>query len=106
MYRVTLGNGRVFTGLSMSGTYFVSRESVNAGMFSGWHGRCRIEYEGEDVESGMWTAGDYEYMELVDIMSNGRESYFALRRMSGEEVARMRDRADIEYLAMRGGVEL
>ena len=108
-YTITFSDGTSLTGLTLSGNNFVSVSEVTASTFSG---KLRnVVITGPD--DGMGLVGAHEVMELLHVAhyekaKHGVEDgyYFVLREVPEDELARLRDRADIEYLAMKAGVEL
>ena len=45
-------------------------------------------------------------MELVQVKKYGDEYWFILRDLSQEELKELKNRGDIEYIAMMSGIEL
>ena len=104
MYTLTLDNGTTFLDLLVNGSYFVSKSEVTSSMFNGWKGKCRIELtSGEDTYN---LAGEHEGLKLFDLRKGAHAWYFAIRKISPDEIASERDRADIDYIAMMTGVAL
>ncbi len=76
-------------------------------MFSGKLDRVRVSVNpGSDAADYEGIAGEHIAMELGGIFEADGEWYFWLREPDAQELARMKDRADIEYIAMMTGVEL
>ena len=48
----------------------------------------------------------YENMELVQIVKYDEEYWFVLRTMTKKELQDLKNRADIDYLAMMSDIEL
>lgn len=48
----------------------------------------------------------YENMELVQIVKHDEEYWFVLRTMTKRELQDLKNRADIDYLAMMSDIEL
>ncbi len=101
MYNLTLGNGTVFSGLTMNGSYFVSKSLVSKDTFNGWGGKCRVEAIDEDFNE--WPSGDYTSLELLDIIYNGEAWFFAIRQIPSEELEKRQLRADVDFALMLGG---
>ena len=108
-YTITLSDGTALTGLTLNGMNFVSKKEVSAETFSG---RLRnVVISGPD--DGFGLVGQHEVMELLQVAHYTRAKhgvedgyYFMLRDVPAEKLERLRDRADIDYLAMKVGVEL
>ena len=106
-YSVTLSNGKAFNPLTVSGDCYESEEHITADMFSGGMSKVIIRKHGNDEEMGCpFEPGEYTGLELGGVFSADGKSYFWFTRPSEEELARLKDRADIDYLAMMTGVEL
>ena len=103
-YRVELSNGKVFSGLEMSGTCYVSKVEVKESDFAGGMRRVKVK---QTVE-GMPCPLEYELecAELGGVFKNDGEWYFWFLERSAEETARLKLSADVEYVAMMTGVEL
>lgn len=108
-YTITLSDGTALTGLTLNGGNFVSKKEVSAETFAG---RLRNVVIAGPVD-GFGLVGQHEVMELLQVAhytkaKHGVEDgyYIALRDIPAEELERLRDRADIDYLAMKVGVEL
>ena len=104
MYSVILDGGRTFTNLGRDGSYYVSEQEVTAEMFKGWNGKYRVVSEGAADEYGL--SGEYAGSELKDVFKGSSRWYFALGEVDRTAVEAMRDRADIDYIAMMTGIEL
>lgn len=106
-YSVTLSNGKSFGSLGVSGDYFVSKEAVSAADLA--EGMDRVIISGEPAEGESWppiAAGVYTNLDVVHVFRADGESYICIREHDTSEAEALRDRADIEYLAMMTGVEL
>ncbi len=106
-YSVTLTDGTVFSGLGISGTCFTSKRPIRAEMFDCGTKKVTIQATGDDagIESP-YGLGEIEGLEFGRVFTVEDEYYFYFTRLSEEELSAMRNRADIEYIAMMTGVEL
>ncbi len=103
MYTLVLDDGTTFSGLSVNGSYFVSKVEVSSEAFANFRGKYRVLCDGED-EAGI--AGEYSGKEFLGVRKyvNGWYIGFADADEEVREVEQLR--ADVEYLAMKVGVEL
>ena len=108
MYTLTLSNGKVFTGLEVNGSCFVSKVEVKASDFDG--GMKKVTLSGtpasEEDYGAPFPNGDIPRAKLGGVFPADGLWYFWLEQMSDEEFARAKDRADIDYIALMTGVEL
>ena len=108
-YKVELSNGKVFSGLGINGTCFVSKAEVKAVDFAGGMKLVKVSgrYEPETGESGGYEVSyEWEYPKLGGVEKIGSEWYFWFEEVSEESRAVEKAAADVEYLAMMTGVEL
>ena len=106
-YTLTLGNGKSFTDLTVSGTCFVSKTPVNAEDFSG--GMNRVILSGtpaSDFERAPFANGELPKCRFGNVFPADGIYYFYFEPISPEELAQMKAEADIDYLALMTGVEL
>ena len=110
-FTVTLADGTQLSGLELNGNNFVSKTEVTAETFKGKLGRVVITGDAEADEAGL--IGTHEHMELVQIAHytqavHGCKDgwYFVLRDIPASELEALRNRGDIDYIAMMTGVEL
>lgn len=97
-YTVTLADGTVLAGLRLNGNNFISGTAVDAAVFTG---NCSPVVISDGAAEKV-----YQNMELVQIVETGGEYWFVLRELTEKELADIKTRADIEYLAMMTNVEL
>ena len=106
-YSLILSSGKSFTGLEANGDYFETASPLAAEDFSGLMSRVSVVDNGNNdgvvppVEAGIYTD-----LEVCHIFSADGKSYVCLKHKDTSEADALRDRADIEYLAMMTGVEL
>ena len=106
-YTVSLCDGTTFTGLKLSGTCFVSKQQITEAQFSCGTKYVTIQGVGEDANVGSpYGTGKVEGLEFGGVFSVDGEYYFYFTRLSEEQLAAMKNRADIEYIAIMTGVEL
>ena len=110
-FTITLADGTQLGGLELNGNNFVSKDEVTKGTFRGKLSKVTIEGDAKADEAGL--IGEHENMELVQIAhytqavhgcDNGY--YFVLRDIPEAELETLKNRGDIDYLAMMTGVEL
>ena len=106
-YTVTLSNGKVFSGLKMSGDCFVSRTPVSRDMFDG--GLSKVTVKGvpaSDEKDILPVSYELKACEVACLFKSDGEYYFAVDAPDEKELALMQLKADIEYVAMMSEVEL
>lgn len=97
-YKVTLADGTVIDNLSMNGNNFVSSEAIESSLFEDNLSPVVI-YDGENEET-------HTSMSLVHVTPMEDESWFALRDLTETELEAIKNRADIDYIALMCEVEL
>ena len=103
-YDVELSNGKKFSGLKMSGSCFVTEESVKESDFAGGLSLVKVKEYGDDGE--VLLEYEREHVELGGVFKVDGEMYLWFLERSEEEKARLKLSADVEYVAMMTGVEL
>ena len=94
-YKITLSDGTVLDNLKLNGNNFIANYPVESEIFKN---NCSPVVINEEVHPNM---------ELVQVTKNELGEYwFVLRDLSEAELAAIKTRADIEYLAMMCDVEL
>ena len=111
MYKMKLSTGRELSAVEQNGVMLstaeeISREELVAGL-----GHVVITGKPDDVSDGelagsMDMSWEYFGMELKYYRDGGTLREFVIVPMSDEEMSRMRDRADLEYVAMMSGIQL
>ena len=106
VWKVTLADGTTIDGLTLNGNNFVSKTELTSEMFAGKLSRVSIEGpEGVD-DAGL--RGEHGAMTLArcqkDDLLGGYA--FVLLDVSEADMEKLRNRGDIEYIAMMTGVEL
>lgn len=99
IYTITLTDGTVITDLKMNGNNYISAVPVSADIFVD---NCDpvVISDGENEET-------HEHMALIyGVQQRGKEYWFALRDRTTDELARLKMRSDIEYVAMMADIEL
>lgn len=98
-YKITLADGTVLDNLKLNGNNFIAKYPVDAAIFEGNCSPVVINNgEKDDIHPNM---------ELVQVTRNELGEYWlVLRDLTKEELVAIKDRADIEYLAMMCDVEL
>ena len=103
-YTVTLSNGKVFTGLSINGSCYVSKQEVKASDFAGGLRLVRVSAVGEEAEG--FAPREIVGAELGSVFKLEDGWYFWLNERSAEEREREQLRADVDYVALMTGVEI
>lgn len=97
-YSVKLADGTIFENLGLNGNNFISSEKVDASVFESNCSPVTIS-DGTNEEI-------HENMELVQVTQMGDEYWFILRDLPESELAQIKLRADVDYIAMMSEVEL
>lgn len=99
-YKVTLANGTEIENLRLNGNNFVSEGEIDEAVFEN---NCSpvIIYRGEDEEGEI-----HQAMDLIHFTKMGDKYWFALRDLSDTELATIKARSDIDYIALMCDVEL
>lgn len=98
IYKVTLADGTVIDNLRLNGNNYISEKELSADMFLGNLGTVTINDGEKDVV--------YENMTLVQLAKYDDEYWFILRTMTKKELQEIKNRSDIDYIAMMTDVEL
>lgn len=98
IYKVTLADGTVIDNLKLNGNNYISEKELSADMFLGNLGTVTINDGEKDVV--------YENMTLVQLAKYNDEYWFILRTMTKKELQEIKNRSDIDYIAMMTDVEL
>lgn len=97
-YSVCLADGTTFENLKLNGNNFVSTQEIDASVFDGNCSPVKFRVdETEDV---------HENMKLIHVTKYGNETWFALRDLTEDELAKIQLRSDVDYIAMMAEVEL
>ena len=97
-YRITLTDGTVLDNLKLNGNNYVADYEVTEDMFNGNLSQVIIN----DGEIDM----TYSNMQLVHIAKYDDGYYFILRAMTKRELQDLKNRADIDYIAMMTDVDI
>lgn len=98
IYKITLADGTVIDNLKLNGNNYISEKELSADMFLGNLGTVTINDGEKDVV--------YENMTLVQLAKYDDEYWFILRTMTKKELQEIKNRSDIDYIAMMTDVEL
>ncbi len=98
IYNITLADGTVLDNLRLNGNNYISDTELTADTFLGNLGRVTINDGEKDTV--------YENMDLVQIVKYDNEYWFILRTMTKKELQDIKNRSDIDYIAMMTDVEL
>lgn len=98
IYKITLADGTVFDHLKLNGNNYVSDDIIEPAVFVGNCSHVIIS-DGSSSET-------HENMACVQVTRVNDKSWFVLRDISSEELAKIKMQSDIEYVAMMAGVEL
>lgn len=97
-YKITLADGTVIDNLRLNGNNYISDKELTADVFLGKLNKVVINDGERDVV--------YDNMTLVQIVKYDEEYWFILRTMTKRELQDLKNRADIDYLAMMSDIEL
>lgn len=97
IYKLTLGDGTVISGLRMNGNNFISLSPISESIFEDNLTEVVIN-DGENDEV-------HDQMALVQITQMGSEYWFILRDLSAKEIEQQRMWAAIDYIAMMTEVD-
>ncbi len=98
-YKITLSNGTVFDDLVKNGDNYISKKEVSAASFDG--ACCPVIISDGEAEER------HSDMALVHVLNPASGVWwFALRDLHSEELTQLKNRSDIEYLAMMCDVTL
>ncbi|MBQ6972375.1 MAG: hypothetical protein IJP86_08505 [Synergistaceae bacterium] len=103
-FTVTLADGTQLGNLELNGNNFITTQEITESTFAGKLGKVVIAGDTEADEAGL--IGEHSNMELVQIQKHGAENWFILRDIPADELERMQNRGDIDYIAMMTGVTL
>lgn len=98
IYKITLADGTVIENLKLNGNNFVSDREITSEMFGGNLSKVTINDGEKDTV--------LKNMELVQIAKYGEEYFFILRQLTDKELQDIKNRADIDYIAMMTDVEI
>lgn len=101
-WKITLSDGTQLANLRLNGNNFVSETELTDDYFKGK--LSKVIFEG--IVEGKEFRQECEHMELVQIVRNKDGYYFVLRKLSEEELYKIKTQADIEYLAMMTNIDL
>ena len=106
IYTITLADGTELTNLRLNGNNFISESPIDTAVFQGNLSPVTI-YDGDgDTDDGKVHYEIHENMEFMGETRVGDLYGFILRDISGEKLAEMKLRSDVEYIAMMCDVEL
>ena len=103
-FTVKLADGTQLAELELNGNNFVSKTEVTPATFAGKLSKVTITGDAEADMAGL--IGEHQNMELVQCKKYGTEYWFILRDMSKAELQELKNRGDIDYIAMMTGVQL
>lgn len=98
-YKITLSDGKVIENLKMNGNNFISKDEILEDIFIG-------NLSSVSIEDSEGVTENHTNMELVQVKQYGNEYWFILRDLTEDELTKITQRADLEYVAMMTGVEL
>lgn len=97
-YSVKLADGTTFENLGLNGNNFISSVEVDASAFESNCSPVTIS-DGTNEEV-------HENMELIYLEQRDEEYWFAFRDIPESELAQIKLRSDVDYLAMISEVEI
>lgn len=98
VYKITLANGAKIENLVLNGNNFISENEITSEMFDNNLSPVVIS-DGETDEI-------HDNMALVQITDMNGKKAFILRDISETELRDIKNRADIEYIAMMASIDL
>ena len=98
-YKIELSDGTVLENLRLNGNNFISAVPVTEETFAGKLSKVIFMDSEGHTESR-------SNMELVQAIPYENEYWFILRELTNVELTKIKNRADLEYIAMMVGVEL
>lgn len=98
IYKITLADGTVIENLRLNGNNYISDKALSADTFLGNLGTVTINDGEKDTV--------YENMSLVQLAKYDDEYWFILRTMTKKELQEIKNRSDIDYIAMMTDIEL
>lgn len=98
IYKITLADGTVIENLRLNGNNYISETELTADIFLGNLDKVIVNDGERDTV--------YENMTLVQIVKYDEEYWFVLRTMTKRELQDLKNRADIDYIAMMTDVEI
>lgn len=104
MYTITLANGNVLRNISLNGSVFTTTNSISREDFAG--GLKQVIISGPTDEASAWQPGTYRNMRLSYFRDAPDHKEFCLAFITETELEQIKQRADLEYVAMMAGVEL
>lgn len=98
IYTVTLADGTQISNLTMNGNNFISTEAIARSVFED---NCSpvVISDGENEET-------HAAMSLIHLTEYEGETWFALRDVTEAELESIKNRSDIEYIALMCDIEL
>ena len=90
--------------MELNGNNFISKAEVTPATFAGKLSKVTITGDAEADEAGL--IGEHQNMELVQVKKYGAEYWFILRDIPAAELRELKNRGDIDYIAMMTGVQL
>ena len=97
-YSITLADGTVIANLSLNGDNYISKTEIDPSVFADNLSPVVIS-DGETQEQ-------HAAMALIQVKKYGSEWWVALRDMTQRELADIKTRADLDYIALMCGVDL
>lgn len=98
-YKITLADGTEIKDLKLNGNNYISKAELTEETFDG--NLSSVTITGSDGSEK--TLGESK---LVQIMEHDGEYWFILQEYSQDELTKMKNRADIEYIAAMASIDL
>ncbi len=99
-YTITTSNGIVFTDLEKNGDNYTSKEKLDISAIENKMLDLIISNNENELEEHL------ENMKLIQQMEIKGEYYICFRQVTKEELEKIKNRSDIEYIAMMSDVDL
>jgi hypothetical protein len=99
IYKIELSDGTVLDNLKLNGNNFISQSELTEDTFAGKLSSVVITDSEGKVEN-------HSNMALVQVIFYENAYWFILRDMTEAELTAIKNRADLEYIAMMANIEL
>lgn len=105
MYMITLANGNTINEVELNGSLFFTKQNISRDTFRA--GLAHVSISGStNNDNPDWTTGLYDNLRLSYFRDAGDVREFCFSRISADELERLQQCGDIDYIAMMTGVQL
>ncbi len=109
MYRIKLNDGSEVSELKLVGNVFQSEHELTFGMFAGKLSPCEItgkSEEGEDEDGERMYCGAHDILKLCYVRKRNGKWEVGLSEYEAHELAMLKLRGDVDFVAIMSGIEL